>query len=125
MARKRTKQEPAPREVTRLAITAERFVRLYRLLGELANGPRPRAALVKALDLDVRGFYRDLETLREVGVIVTLREGRYHLDGDAEEARARLPFPDVRLTLSEARRLAKGRSVLHRWFQEQIDGWTA
>jgi predicted DNA-binding transcriptional regulator YafY len=91
----------------------------------LAEGPRARAALLKSLDLDVRGFYRDLETLRAVGVMVTLREGRYHLDGDAEEARARLPFPDIRLTLAEARRLAQGRSVLHRWFQEQIDGWTA
>jgi predicted DNA-binding transcriptional regulator YafY len=125
MARKRTKQESHPQELARLAITPERFVRLYRLLGELAEGPRARSPLLKALDLDVRGFYRDLETLRSVGVQVTLREGLYHLEGDAEAARARLPFPDVRLTLAEARSLAKGRSVLQRWLQDQINGWTA
>lgn len=125
MARKRSKQEPAPTEGNRLAITPERFVRLYRLLGELADGPRPRSALLKTLRLDIRGFYRDLETLRVVGIQVTLREGLYHLQGDAEAARARLPFPDVRLTLAEARQLAKGRAQIHRWLQERINGWTS
>ncbi|MFQ3591924.1 MAG: hypothetical protein SNJ82_01910 [Gemmataceae bacterium] len=124
MARKHTKQEPDPWEAQRLAITPERFVRLYRLVGELGGGPRTRSALLKTLKLDVRGFYRDLETLRAVGVQVVLREGLYYLEGNAGVARARLPFPDVRLTLAEAQQLAKGRTAIHRWLQEQIEGWT-
>ncbi|MGL4553691.1 MAG: hypothetical protein ACRC33_21215, partial [Gemmataceae bacterium] len=123
MARKRSQQAP-PAEDARPAVTPERFRRLYKLLGELGGGPKSRAHLLKALTIDVRGFYRDLELLRGVGIAVALAERRYALAQDAEEARARLPFPDPRLTLGEARQVAKGRSRTHARFAEQIDGLT-
>ena len=47
-------------------------------------------------------------------------ESRYHLDGDLDEARARLPFPDPLLTVGEARQLAKGRTAAHRWLQQLL-----
>jgi hypothetical protein len=68
----------------------------------------------------VRGFYRDLELLRAAGIVVSLVNRRYVLDDDAEHAIERLPFPDPHLTFGEARRLAKGRSQVHRKLQEQI-----
>jgi hypothetical protein len=124
MARKRSQQAP-PAEDVRPAVTPERFRRLYKLLGELGAAPRTRAQLLKALSIDVRGFYRDLELLRSVGITWTLADRRYSLVGDAEEARARLPFPDPHLTLGEARQVARGRSRTHARLAEQIDGLTS
>jgi hypothetical protein len=121
MARKRSQQAP-PAEDVRPAVTPERFRRLYTLLGEVGTSPRSRAYLLKALAIDVRGFYRDLELLRSVGITVSLAESRYSLAGDAEQARARLPFPDPRLTLGEARQVARGRSRTHARLTGQIDG---
>jgi predicted DNA-binding transcriptional regulator YafY len=102
-------------------VTAERFTRLYRLLQFLGGGPKTRARLTRHLRLDVRGFYRDLELLRTAGIIVALTEGRYGLVGALDAALARLPFPDARLRLGEARQLAKGRAAAHRYLREQID----
>jgi hypothetical protein len=122
MARKqqrRTPEEVAAAE--RAAVTEERFVRLRRMIGLLAESPQARAALARQLGIDVRGFYRDLELLRAAGVVVTLTEGRYGLAGDADAALARLPFPDPRLTLGEARQLSRGRSAGHRRIRGEID----
>src|SRR5262245_6225528 len=96
------------------AVTSERAARLCRLLRLLDKGPQTRAALMKRLKLDVRGFYRDLESLRNAGIDVVLEKHRYRLGDDAEEAIARLPFPDPHLTLGEALQLAKGRTKSHR-----------
>ena len=52
---------------------------------------------------------------------MTLAEGQYALEGDADTAIDRLPFPDPHLTLGEARRLARGRSAAHRYLQGRID----
>jgi hypothetical protein len=113
-----TEQPQAARPV----VTAERFGRLYRLVQFLAAGPRTRERLTRHLRLDVRGFYRDLELLRSAGISVTLTEGRYELGGPAEEALARLPFPDPRLTLGEAQQLARGRTGAHQYLKGQIEG---
>jgi hypothetical protein len=102
------------------AVTSERAARLYRLLHLLGTGPQKRDALTKRLRLDVRGFYRDLELLHGTGISVSLVNHRYILEEDADEASARLPFPDPRLTLGEVRQLAKGRSKAHRKLQEQL-----
>jgi hypothetical protein len=117
MAKKRsTRPSPASRTVT-----AERAARLCRLLKLLATGPQTRSALTRRLRLDVRGFYRDLELLREAGIELTLARHRYALEGKADDAIARLPFPDPRLTLGEAQQLAKGRTLAHRKLKGQID----
>jgi hypothetical protein len=115
-----TKRKTRP--TTAQAVTAQRAARLCKLLRLLGGGPQTRSALARRLRLDVRGFYRDLDLLRGVGITVTLEAGRYSLDGDAEKAIARLPFPDPHLTLGEAVQLAKGRTLSHRKLKEQISG---
>src|SRR4051812_39228054 len=106
MAKKRKQPPPAPappEPPPRPAVTADRFRRLYRLLGELGTGPKTRDHLTRTLSIDVRGFYRDLELVRAVGIGVALAEGRYALSGGLDEARDRLTFPDPHLSLGEAR----------------------
>ena len=110
---------PAPAE--RPGVTAERFSRLYKLVRFLGSGPKSRARLTQHLDLDVRGFYRDLEVLRAAGIEIVLADGSYTLSGELDKAVALLPFPDPRLTLGEMTRLARGRTTTHRGLQEQID----
>lgn len=102
------------------AVTAERAARLHRLLKLLARGPQTRDRLVRQLRLDVRGFYRDLELLRESGIDLPLVDRRYVLRGKIVDAVARLPFPDPHLTLGEATALAKGRTPTHRKLRTQI-----
>src|SRR5437879_4516030 len=108
MAKKQGPAQPpaTPPPAERPGVTPERFSRLYQLVQFLGSGPRTRDRLTKHLDLDVRGFYRDLELLRSVGIEIVLEEGRYTLTGDLEEIVSLLPFPDPRLTLGEMRRLA-------------------
>ena len=115
MAKKKT-PEPAPTS----SITAERAGRLYRLLRLLGDNGQTRAALLRRLSLNVRGFYRDLEVLRGAGITITLTKGRYQLDTDPDQAADRLPFPDPGLTIGEARQLAKGRTRAHKKIQEQL-----
>jgi hypothetical protein len=115
------KRKPAAKPAAAVAsVTTERFTRLYRMVRLLAGGPQTRETLARRLRLDIRGFYRDLDLLRSSGVSVALEVGRYILQQDAEAALALLPFPDPRLTLGEARALAKGRSSAHRALAETI-----
>jgi hypothetical protein len=111
---------PAPAGTERTAVTADRFTRLCRLLTLMSTAPTARERLTRDLELDVRGFYRDLELLRASGIRIDLQEGQYALVGTLEDAIARLPFPDPHLTLGEARQLARGRSRAHRYLQDQI-----
>jgi predicted DNA-binding transcriptional regulator YafY len=110
-----TRQRPAA------PVTAERANRLYRLLRLLGKKPQTRDFLAGKLGLGVRGFYRDLESLRAVNIEVLLKDGHYWLPGKQTDAIARLPFPDPGLTLGEALQLAKGRSKAHRKIKQQID----
>src|SRR5947209_168778 len=87
------------------AVTADRFARLLRLVKFLADGPQTRTALSRRLRVDIRKFYRDLETLRSYGITVDVDDGRYALSGTEQEAYDRLPFPDPLLSLGEMRRL--------------------
>jgi hypothetical protein len=76
---------------------------------------------MRRLRLGIRGFYRDMDILREVGIVVVRRNGRYALRGDLLEAIDRLPFPDPGLNLREARLLSRGRTPAHRKLRDQID----
>ncbi len=96
------------------SVTIDRSARLYRLLQLLGRGPQKRQTLMQRLGLDVRGFYRDLELLREAGIHVILEKRRYILSGDLKTTLENLPFPDPALTLGEATMLARGRSRAHR-----------
>ncbi len=116
MAKKKPRQ--------RQAVTADRFRRLHSLVGQLGESPRTRAALLAALKIDVRGFYRDLELLRGAGVAIVLRDGRYTLGEAAEAAVGKLPFPDPLLSLGQARQLARGRTALHAALAKRIEELT-
>jgi hypothetical protein len=102
------------------AVSLERAARLYRMLITLGQGPQTRAALVRRLRLGIRGFYRDLEVLRTVNIMVELSAGRYRLSEELVSVLERLPFPDPGLNLGEARQLAKGRSPAHKKIREQL-----
>jgi len=108
---------PAP---SSKSVSGERKLRLLRLVRLLGAGPQTLSALTRRLHLDVRGFYRDLELLRHVGVRVSLQEQRYKLEDKLKDALERLPVPDPELTLGEARQLATGRTPAHRKLRDQI-----
>ncbi len=108
------KRQGKPQPPSSRTVTPERAARLYQLLELLAGKPQTRAALKKLLKLDVRGFYRDLELLRETGIPVVLTAGRYALGDSLKTSADRLPFPDPALTLGEAKELAKGRGRVQR-----------
>jgi hypothetical protein len=77
------------------------------------------------LGLNQRGFYRDIELLRTAGIRVAPIEGRYFLVPQFAEAVDLLPFPDPRLSLGEAQRLARGSTAAHRTLREQVRRITA
>jgi predicted DNA-binding transcriptional regulator YafY len=96
------------------SVTTERATRLYALITLVAEAPRARQELIRRLRMDIRGFYRDLNLLRAAGIELVMSEGKYRLDQSRASAYAMLPFPDPRLTLGEAREVARGRSAAHR-----------
>ncbi len=114
------KQKAAPGSAL-ATVTMERAARLYRLLTLLGNGPQTRAGLTRRLHLRIRGFYRDLEVLRAVNILVELSGGKYRLVEEPAQAIERLPFPDPGLNLGEARQLARGRSRAHKKIKYQLD----
>ena len=102
------------------SVTAARVARLYRFVRLLAAGPVARPVLLKRLALNQRGFYRDVELLRAAGIRVVPRDGRYALALTFAAAVDLLPFPDPRLTLGEAQRLAKGSTAAHRSLRARV-----
>jgi predicted DNA-binding transcriptional regulator YafY len=114
MARKKAGPPPA-------ALTTQRAARLYKLLTLLGDGPQTRRLLLTRLKLDVRGFYRDLETLRRFGIEVAPGfDTRYALAGTVDDALARLPFPDPGLNVRDALQLANGTSPAHRKLRQRV-----
>jgi hypothetical protein len=85
--------------------------RLLRLLGPAGQ---TRAALLRRLRLDIRAFYRDLELLRKLDILVELKEEHYVLKGNVDVAVNKVPWSDTGLSLGEAVQLSKGRSAAHR-----------
>src|SRR5262245_56078227 len=95
--------------VAPLHLTPQRASRLYRLLMLLAAVPQTRPALLRKLGLDVRGFYRDLEALRGLGIYVEPDPGnKYALLGELDDALSLLPFPDPGLNVRDVQLLAEG-----------------
>ncbi len=104
-----------------LSLTPRRAGRLYRLLTQLGSGPQTRAALLRRLKLDVRGFYRDLEVLRQLDIVVTTDQTKYVLAGGVDDALSRLPFPDPGLNLREVMQLSSGTTAAHRKLRKRLD----
>jgi hypothetical protein len=105
-----------------VTLTPLRAARLYRLLTLLGDGAQTRNFLLRRLKLDIRGFYRDLEALRSLGIEVetTGDETRYALAGELDDALARLPFPDPGLTVRDALQLADGSTAAHRKLKQRV-----
>lgn len=103
------------------ALTMSRAVHLYQLFELLGSTPLTREMLTKKLRRNVRAFYRDLNLLRACGIDVVMRDRKYSLKQNINEARELLPLPDPRLRLGEAAALAKGTSSGHRKIKETID----
>lgn len=114
MVKKATVPSPA-------AVTAERAMRLFRLLQLLGEGAQSRATLLRRLKVGMRGFYRDLKTLRSVNIAIDLVKGKYLLEEEVGQAIERLPFPDPNLSLGEARLLARGRTKAHRKLRDLLE----
>ncbi len=103
-------------------LTGQRTTRLFRLLTLLGDGSRSRQQILRKLKVDVRGFYRDLEVLRGLGIEVhTGENNHYSLHLDLEDALARLPFPDPDLTFRDVQQLAKGDTAAHRKLKQRIN----
>ena len=103
------------------AVTLERASRLSKLLKLIAKTARTREVLLAKLHLDVRGFYRDLKTLRERGVLMSAEGDSYRLLEDLDDARGKLPAPDPALSVADLRVLCKGNTDAHKKVRRLYD----
>ena len=111
-------------EAPSVTLTTPRAARLYRLLTLLGDGPQTRQQLLRRLRIDVRGFYRDLESLRGLGIDVELGDDtRYCLLGPLDDALAKLPFPDPGLNFRDVQQLARGETAAHRKLKKRINSF--
>ena len=110
-------------ETLAVTLTCQRAARLYRLLSLLEDAPQTRQHILRRLRIDVRGFYRDLEALRCLGIEVHAAGNRYTLMTDLDEALAHLPFPDPGLNLRDVQQLAKGETPAHRKLKRRINSF--
>jgi hypothetical protein len=102
-------------------LTAPRAARLYRLLSVLGDGAQTRRVLLLRMKVDVRGFYRDLELLRELRIDIALGEdNRYSLPISLDECLARLPFPDPGLSVRDVLQLCNGSTAAHRKLKQSV-----
>jgi predicted DNA-binding transcriptional regulator YafY len=108
-------------DASTVTLTSLRAARLYRLLTLLGGGPQTRGTLLRRLKLDVRGFYRDLEALRTLGIeVVAGDDTKYALEGELDDALAKLPFPDPGLNVRDALQLANGSTSAHRKLKQRV-----
>lgn len=105
-------------------IAVHRAARLYRLVTLLGEKAKPRETLLKKLKLDLRGFYRDIEFLRELEIDITARDGSYILSTTLDEALGRLPFPDPCLSVSDAIHLLNGSSAARKKLRKKLEAIT-
>lgn len=109
-------------EVSAVTLTSQRAARLYKLLTLLGEGPQTRRFVLTRLRLDIRGFYRDLEALRSLGIeVATEGTNKYALVGDLDAALTKLPFPDPGLNVRDALQLADGTTAAHRKLRQRIN----
>jgi hypothetical protein len=115
------KRTSNPRRRPSIHITAARAARLHRFVSTLASGPRARDALLTALGVGLRTFYRELELLKRCGVRIRLDDRSYQLLSTADEAEGRLPFPDPQLSFSEMAELARGSGEAAKRLAQLLD----
>jgi predicted DNA-binding transcriptional regulator YafY len=105
-------------------VSRDRAARLYKLLADLAAGPKPRGVLLRRLRAGLRTFYRDLDLLRNWGIEIRMQDGKYVLGTSLPQCLEALPFPDPELSFADAIVLAKGRTAAHRKLKQLVDALT-
>ena len=112
------KQDAAP------TMSGPRVARLYKLLNFLTTAPRTRAFLLKRLKINLRAFYRDLHTLRDLEIVIASTDESYALKTPLSDALRCLPFPDPLLSFEEMLTLAEGRGEVPRKLRARISSVT-
>lgn len=106
------------------SLTVHRASRLFRLLTLLEDGALGRQQILRKLKIDIRGFYRDLEALRTLGIEIHHGENnKYSLSIKLDDALARIPFPDPGLNFRDVQQLAKGDTSAHRKLKQRINSF--
>lgn len=88
-------------------ITRRRASRLHALVRLLEERPRPRDEILKALEIGLRTFYRELDLLKRRGVKIRHKDRLYSLAADPRDPAGKLPFPDPQLSFAEIAELAR------------------
>ncbi len=101
------KRSSSTRRRPAVHITLGRAARLHRLVMLLAESPRSREAVLGALGIGLRTFYRELELLKRCGVKIQHKNKAYTLMATAAQAEGRLPFPDPQLSFAEMQELSR------------------
>jgi predicted DNA-binding transcriptional regulator YafY len=106
-------------------ISPGRSARLYKLLSMIAGSSRSRQVLMKRLKLDLRSFYRDIESLRALSIPIECHGDQYTLAMSLDEALNYLPFPDPEFSVREVLILSEGRGAVHQALREKVDRFLA
>lgn len=112
-----------PTEPSSPAITPARAARLYKLLSLMSEAPRTRKFLLGKLKIDIRGFYRDMECLRTLGVEIDFDGTKYQLVTPLDTATSMVPFPDPGLSIRDAIALSKGNSEAHKKLKKKLESF--
>ena len=89
-------------------ITLGRAARLHHMVKLLSQAPKNRSAILGALAIGLRTFYRELELLHRCGVKIQQKNKLYTLISTATQAEGQLPFPDPQLSFAEMEELSRG-----------------
>lgn len=106
------------------SVTPQRAGRLFRLVTLTAESARTRKTLVAKLRVDLRGFYRDLELLRSLGIDIASDADKYQLVGAVDDALAKLPFPDPGLSFRDVLALSRGTGDAHKKLRRRMETFT-
>jgi hypothetical protein len=90
------------------------------LVSTLARGGQSREAILRTLRIGLRTFYRELELLKRCGVRIRHLRKHYVLQGTAQDAEGRLPFPDPQLSFAEMAELSQGAGPAARRLAELL-----
>ena len=102
-------------------IATHRAARLYRLVTMLGEKAKPREFLLRKLRVDVRGFYRDVEFLRDLEIDITTTDGSYVLSSELDDALGKLPFPDPGFSVRDAMHLLNGSSAVKKKLKKKLE----
>ncbi len=103
------------------SLSAERLARFVKFVNLLDGATRSRDVILKKLKIDLRSLYRDLKTLRSIGIAIECNEEKYSMPMTASQARNLLPLPNPALTIQEAQQLAQGTTPAHRKLRAILD----